>query len=155
MRPTQYHCTIFKPEQHYKKTCAYEQSIHFCQENIEWSGNGVEQKSGISHLFNLSKFEFLGFQILVIQDLQGINFHTVVFLALIFHLQFKLLSALCGWQCDFSVWVTSFFCFGQKCIWPLGKLFRYHVVMRRSQLPPTMPRPKWVVYSNNFLETRA
>ena len=49
-----------------KKTCVYKQSIHFRQENIEWSGSGVEQKSGTSHLFNLSNFEFLGFQILVI-----------------------------------------------------------------------------------------
>ena len=45
-----------------KKTCVYKQSIHFCQENIEWSGSGVEQKSGTKHLFNLSNFDFLGFQ---------------------------------------------------------------------------------------------
>ena len=45
--------------------------------------------------FNLSNFEFLGFQILIIWDLWCINFHTVVVLALIFHLWFKLLSALC------------------------------------------------------------
>ena len=28
---------------------------------IEWSGSGVEQKSGISHLFNLSKIDRVGF----------------------------------------------------------------------------------------------
>ena len=66
VRPTRYHCTIFKPEPRCKKTCVYKWNIHFCQENIEWSGSGVEQKSGISHLFNLSNFDFLGFQILVI-----------------------------------------------------------------------------------------
>ena len=64
-----YHCTIFKPESHQEKTCVYKESIHFCQENIEWSGSGVEQKSGTSDLFDLSNFEFLGFQILVIWDL--------------------------------------------------------------------------------------
>ena len=58
--------TIFTPWPSGKKTSVYKCNIHFCQENIEWSGNGVEQKSGISHLFNLSNFEFLGFQILVI-----------------------------------------------------------------------------------------
>ena len=62
---------------------------------MEWSDSGVEQKSGILHLLNLSNFEFLGFQTLVIQDLWGINFHTVVVVTLIFHLWFKLLSALC------------------------------------------------------------
>ena len=96
VRPTRYHCTIFTPELRGEKTSVYKCNIHFCQENIEWSGSGVEQKSGISHLSNLSNFELLGFQILVIQDLQGINFHTVVVLALIFHLWFKLLSALCA-----------------------------------------------------------
>ena len=95
MRPTRYHCTIFMPKPHGKKTSVYKCNIHFCQEKIEWSGNGVEQKSGISHLFNLSNFEFLGFQILMIWGLWGINFHTVVVVALIFHLWFKLLSALC------------------------------------------------------------
>ena len=55
----------------------------------------MEQKSGISHIFNLSNFEFLGFQILVIWDLLGIKFHATAVLALIFHLGFKLLSALC------------------------------------------------------------
>ena len=49
-----------------KKLSFYKCNIHFCQENIEWSGKGVEQKSGISHLFNLLNFEFLGFQFLVI-----------------------------------------------------------------------------------------
>ena len=69
--------------------------MHFCQERVGWSGYGVEQKSGTLHLFNLSNFEFVGFQILMIWDLWGVNFHTVVVLALIFHLWFKLLSALC------------------------------------------------------------
>ena len=54
----------------------------------------MEHRSGISHIFNLSNFEFLGFQILVIWDLQVINIHATVVLALIFHLGFKLLSAL-------------------------------------------------------------
>ena len=49
-----------------QKTCVYKEIVHFCLENIEWSGSGVEQKSGTSHLFNLSNFEFLGFQFLVI-----------------------------------------------------------------------------------------
>ena len=31
--------------------------MHSSQENIEWSGSGVEQKSGISHLFKLSKID--------------------------------------------------------------------------------------------------
>ena len=57
VRPTRYHCTIFKPESRWEKTCVYKESIHFCQENIEWSGSGVEQKSGILHLFNLSKID--------------------------------------------------------------------------------------------------
>ena len=70
--------------------------MHFCQERVGWSGCGVEQKSGTLHLFNLSNFEFVGFQILMIWDLCGINFHTMVVLALIFHFWFKLLSALCG-----------------------------------------------------------
>ena len=61
MRPTHYHCTIFKPESGGKKTSVYKDSMHFCQENIEWSGSGVEQKSGISHLFNLSKIDRAGF----------------------------------------------------------------------------------------------
>ena len=39
----------------------YKDDMHFCQENIEWSGSGVEQKSGISHLFNLSKIDRAGF----------------------------------------------------------------------------------------------
>ena len=43
----------------------------------------MEQKSGILHLFNL----------------WGINFHTVAVLALMFHLWFKLLSALCDMSC--------------------------------------------------------
>ena len=55
----------------------------------------MEQKSGTLHLFNLSNFEFVGFQILMIWDLWAVNFHTVAVLALIFHLWFKLLSALC------------------------------------------------------------
>ena len=29
--------------------------LHFCQQIIEWSGSGVEQKSGISQLFDLSR----------------------------------------------------------------------------------------------------
>ena len=61
VRPMHYHCTIFKPESHWKKSCGYKHSMHFCQENIEWSGSGVEQKSGISHLFNLSKIDRAGF----------------------------------------------------------------------------------------------
>ena len=56
----------------------------------------MEQKSGISRMFNLSNLEFLGFQFLVIWDLLGIKFHATAVLALIFHLGFKLLSALCG-----------------------------------------------------------
>ena len=35
--------------------------LHFSQQIIEWSGSGVEQKSGISHLFNLSKIDHAGF----------------------------------------------------------------------------------------------
>ena len=95
MRPTCYHCSIFRPGPRSKKTCVYKRSMHFCQERVGWSGCGVEQKSGTLHLFNLSNFDLLGFQILMIWDLWGINFHTVVVLALIFHLWFKLLSALC------------------------------------------------------------
>ena len=45
----------------WKKSSVYKHSMHFCQENIEWSGSGVEQKSGISHLFNLSKIDCAGF----------------------------------------------------------------------------------------------
>ena len=41
--------------------CVYKANMHSCQENIEWSGSGVEQKSGISHLFNLSKIDHAGF----------------------------------------------------------------------------------------------
>ena len=78
-----------------QKTCVYKRSMHFCQERVGWSGCGVEQKSGTLHLFNLSNFEFVGFQILMIWDLWSVNFHTVAVLALIFHLWFKLLSALC------------------------------------------------------------
>ena len=89
--------TLPKPEPHCQKTCVYKEIIHFCLENIEWSDSGAEQKSGTSHLFNLSEFELLRFQILMIQDLWGINFHTEVVLALMFHLWFKLLSALCGY----------------------------------------------------------
>ena len=57
-----YLCIIFKPESRdEKKNCVYEQSMHICQENIEWSGSGVKQKSGISYLFNLSKIDCVGF----------------------------------------------------------------------------------------------
>ena len=35
--------------------------VHFCQENIEWSGSGVDQNSGMSHLFNLLKIDCAGF----------------------------------------------------------------------------------------------
>ena len=86
MRPTRYHCTILNPDPYCKKTSVYKQSIHFGQENVEWIGSGVEQKSVTSHLFNLSNFEFLGFQILVIYDPEGINFYSLVLVALIFPL---------------------------------------------------------------------
>ena len=46
--------------------------MYFCQENIEWSGSGVEQKSGISHLFNLSKIDCAGFWFSVIWDPKGV-----------------------------------------------------------------------------------
>ena len=51
-----------------KKTSVYKDSMHFYQEDIEWSGSGVEQKSGISHLFNLSKIDRAGFLFSVIWD---------------------------------------------------------------------------------------
>ena len=35
--------------------------LHFCQKIREWSGCGMEQKSGISQLFNLSKIDHVGF----------------------------------------------------------------------------------------------
>jgi len=59
---------ILKPELHYKKTCVHKESIYSNQENIEWSSSRVEQQSGTSHL-NILNSEFLGFQILVIEDL--------------------------------------------------------------------------------------
>jgi len=60
---------FLKPELHYKKTCVHKQSIYSYQENIEWSSSRVEQQSGTSHLLNILNSEFLGFQILVIEDL--------------------------------------------------------------------------------------
>ena len=75
-------------------------TIYWTDYRLERQVSGAE--SGISHIFNLSNFEFLGFQILVIWDLQGINFHATVVLALIFHLGFKLLSALCAFQASKS-----------------------------------------------------
>ena len=95
VRRTLYHCTNFKPEPRLKKTSLYKYHTQFIEQIIGWSGRGVEQKSGISHIINLSNFDFLGFQILMIWDLWGINFHTVVVLSLIFHVWFKFLSALC------------------------------------------------------------
>ena len=35
-----YHSAIFKPELQCKKTLSYKQSIHFCQENVEWNSSG-------------------------------------------------------------------------------------------------------------------
>ena len=43
-----------------KKILSINQAYIFVK-RIEWSGSGVKQKSGTSHLFNLSNFEFLGF----------------------------------------------------------------------------------------------
>ena len=68
VRRTLYHSTIFKPEPCLKKTFLYTSHTQFI-EQIGWSGKWVEQESGISHIFNLSNFESLGFQILVIWDL--------------------------------------------------------------------------------------
>ena len=43
------------------------------QENIEQSGSGVEQKSGISHLFNLLKIDF-NFQLFGILRVSPVRF---------------------------------------------------------------------------------
>ena len=48
-----------------KKSCVYKQIMHILQENLDWSGSGVEQKSGTSHLFNLSTFDLLALQLLM------------------------------------------------------------------------------------------
>ena len=45
--------------------------------DIEWSGSGVEQKSGMSHLFNLSKIDCAGFQFSVIWDPKGVHFEVL------------------------------------------------------------------------------
>ena len=50
--------------------------MHSCQENVEWSGSGVEQKSGISHIFNLSKIDRAGFQFSVIWDPKALYFEV-------------------------------------------------------------------------------
>ena len=39
----------------------YKQSMHSCQENEEWSGSGVEQKSGISQFLNQLRIDHVGF----------------------------------------------------------------------------------------------
>ena len=44
-----------------KKSCVYKQIMHILQENLDWSGSGVEQKSEMSYLPNLSKIELAGF----------------------------------------------------------------------------------------------
>ena len=62
MSPTRYHCTISKPELGSKKTSVYKWStqIIICL-STEWSGSGVEQNSGVSQLFYLSKIDRVGF----------------------------------------------------------------------------------------------
>ena len=50
--------------------------MHSCQENMEWSGSGVEQKSGISHIFNLLKIDRAGFRFSLIWDPKGVHFEV-------------------------------------------------------------------------------
>ena len=50
--------------------------MHFCEENVELRGNGVEQKNGMSHLFNLSKIDGARFQFSVIWDPKGVHFEV-------------------------------------------------------------------------------
>ena len=51
---------------HNAKKLVFINGAYIFVKRVEPSGSGVEQKSGILRLFNLSNFELLGFQILMI-----------------------------------------------------------------------------------------
>ena len=72
--------------------------MHSCQENIEWSGSGVEQKSGISYLFNLSIIDRAGFQFSVIWVHEGVHFEVWWVSFAVFNILFKSIWLWCEFE---------------------------------------------------------